>query len=726
MNRVLHRRLGRNLIAITLSLQILGIACVAPMYSAHARASDVDAGPATLKTAGSAATDLVVYGDALASGWESWSWDITANFANTSPARGSNSIAVIYNVDWAGLSLHAPSAIQSSEYQTITFWARSGAGMTTALLIATEDSSNASSNSVAISVPANAWQAFTITMAALGNPASFQRLDFKDDGSAAPAVPYSVYIDDVRLLAGTPTPPPPSGGITASVRIQAGGTITPVDSRLLGTNVATWSGDRFANATLRARTAASGVSVMRMPGGSWSNGYGWYSYEMRADQAGALPCGQACSWAARPTDFIDFMQATNKQGMWVVSINGTSKEAAAAVAFFNARITDTAVIGTDIKSTNWYTAGHWAQLRAAHGNPEPVGIKLWGVGNEVYGGLPASGGAQCAAWGWEDVWTCDGTEYASGVGSGASRHEGFIEMRNAMRAVDPTIQVGAIGVPVQSDWNNWGNEVISATGQVMDFYDIHQYAYFTAPGNMTDVLAQPFSPGAWSGIKADVQAASAAYAGGRQIPIGITEHGMFSSYTNDTNLWMTRVVDEFFIADSIGQMALNRYAMANVWMVNHSHYGFLADDTWERRPYYYAYVLWSKFGSQMLPVTSTLDAASQLSVYAGRDGAGRLTLLAINKTGGLITATVDTGVTLASAIVDGTTATSLSDISVLYNGVTEAALANDLSNAPSQAVPVNGRTVTRAFAPYSMTLLRMTVVSANTTPRAFVPKIMAP
>jgi hypothetical protein len=64
--------------------------------------------------------------------------------------------------------------------------------------------------------------------------------------------------------------------------------------------------------------------------------------------------------------------------------NATSKEAAALVAFFNGYVTDTRTISVHIKGTNWYIVGRWAALRAIGDNPQPIGIKFWEFGNEVY------------------------------------------------------------------------------------------------------------------------------------------------------------------------------------------------------------------------------------------------------------------------------------------------------------------------------------------------------
>ncbi|MEZ4716074.1 MAG: hypothetical protein R2851_08295 [Caldilineaceae bacterium] len=49
--------------------------------------------------------DLTVYADALAPGWEDWSWDSAVDLANAAPVySGAASIAVTYEAAWAGFS----------------------------------------------------------------------------------------------------------------------------------------------------------------------------------------------------------------------------------------------------------------------------------------------------------------------------------------------------------------------------------------------------------------------------------------------------------------------------------------------------------------------------------------------------------------------------------------------------------------------------------------------
>ncbi len=75
----------------------------------------------------STTTTHTVYADALAPGWNDWSWDSTRNFSNTTPVyAGTNSISVTYTAAWGGLYLnHAGVSTASSTH--IQFAIRSAA-----------------------------------------------------------------------------------------------------------------------------------------------------------------------------------------------------------------------------------------------------------------------------------------------------------------------------------------------------------------------------------------------------------------------------------------------------------------------------------------------------------------------------------------------------------------------------------------------------------------------
>ena len=492
----------------------------------------------------------------------------------------------------------------------------------------------------------------------------------------------------------------------AAITIDPSAQAIAIDAGILGTNLPAWINPaRFADPELHQLTAGAGVTLIRMPGGSWSNGYDWLSCEVDYDDI--------CAWASRPTDFVGYLQANKLAGMYTINQNGTAKEAAALVAFFNGTVDDDTEIGVDIRGRDWGTVREWATLRTQNGHPEPAYVKYWEIGNETYGGT-AESGVDCADWGWEEVWTCDGTEYVVGIGSGADRKQGYLEFRDAMRIVDPTIMVGAVGVPVQSDWSNWGNEVIAAAGDVMDFYIIHEYGYFDPPDSNAQVPAEPHET--WPQIMANIDTAFEQHADGRKVPIAVTEYNMFAVQELDNDQLMKRMVNALYLADTVGQMIANGVSWATQWNLingqafNGTDYGMIDADTFVRHPQYYAYTLWSHFGNEMLSVTNSLPAETTLSTYAGRIDENTLSLLAINKSDDLIASTIAIigDSTIESGEADVVQAKSLDAQTILYNGNAEPAV--DLADAPSTPLTDVGAQITYSFVPYSITLLRLNLV----------------
>ena len=417
-----------------------------------------------------------------------------------------------------------------------------------------------------------------------------------------------------------PLPLPPA---TVVVHDQQPG--TAFDRRLLGTNLPAWVGrPLLVDPAFVAATVASGATVIRMPGGSWSDSYEWLACENLTAE---------CLWdgAVRPQDYIGFLEATGAHGMWTINVNDTAQSAAALVAYFNGSVGDQRVIGVDRHGVDWQTVGTWAQLRTDHGHPQPAGVALWEIGNEVWG-AKASAEGDCASFGWEDAWTCDGRDYVSGDAD----HDGFVAMRSAMRAVDPSISVGAVGVIDQSSWGNWGHEVLDGAAGQMDFYVVHHYGFDRRP-SASGALHSPAA--AWSDAGAEVVQAVQAANPGADVPVAVTEYNLVSGQDLDDDALMTKAVNALYIADSIGQMAVNGMRLANQWNLingradNGTDYGML-DAASRAAPQYAALALWSRFGSTMVRVDG---ADRDLRVYASTstDGSGvrSIVVLAINLAG---------------------------------------------------------------------------------------------
>jgi alpha-L-arabinofuranosidase len=506
---------------------------------------------------------------------------------------------------------------------------------------------------------------------------------------------------------------------TYTFTIQVDKVITPVSRLMLGSNAPSWLGDaRYADATFRNRTKYSGVKTLRIPGGSWSNMYGWLSCEQRIFQVGkAYQCGGEgedwSSWITRPTDYINFLRVSKSQAVYILNVNATAQEAAALVAFFNGDPADTRIIGVDRYGQDWKTVGTWAQLRVDHGNTQPFYIRYWDFGNEVYGATQAAGGSGCESWGWENAWTCDGAQYINGDAS----HDGYLQVRTAMQAVDPTVLVGAVGIEDLTVYNNWTIKVFQQAGAVMDYLIVHPYTYGTPPPNTASgwaqVLASPRKT--WPAIHANLQTAFNTYAGGRQIPIAANEFNLVYSHDLDTQKMMRTAGNMLFISESIGQAISNKYFMFDQWSlsngcsyVTNSCYDMLmAENNFVRTPQYYAFSFWGRFGSQMLGLGSNITTA-KLSAYAGRVNAQTFTVLVINKTGTAINAKVNFSDHRAATGGNANVirAASLNATSVLYNNLTN--IPNNLAGIPPLSLPINAGVASYNFPPYSITLLQIT------------------
>ena len=490
-----------------------------------------------------------------------------------------------------------------------------------------------------------------------------------------------------------------SGAPDGTIVVDVAGTSIPFDHRLLGTNAPAWiSPTQLTDPSFHEKLIDMGTSVLRMPGGSWSNAYDWLACE--------TDTGCEWHWAARPSDFAELLAGTGAEGMWTVRINGTAEEAASLVAFFNGEVGDDTVIGVDREGEDWGTVGKWAALRAANGHPDPVRVALWEVGNEVFGARPEAG-PECASFGWEDVWTCDGNEYVLGNDD----HDGFLRFREEMLAVDPTIEVGAVGIGGdQGEWSAFGDKVIESTAGKIDFYVVHDYGFNSAAPS-EEVLDRPSRD--WPTTLDDAREALAAANPANTVPIAITEYNMFSFYDGDTDGMMAEAISAFYIADTIGQMALNGASMANLWNLlngessSGSDYGVFDAITGATNPTFFAIAMWSRFGDELL-LTRIGDDLADLHAYAGRAADGNLTLLVLNPTDQPMTSAIQLdGVSgPLTGTADVMSAPSLDAREVAFNGT--VLTSTDLfATTPTNIGEVAAGRFSFTFEPYSITLVSL-------------------
>jgi alpha-N-arabinofuranosidase len=220
------------------------------------------------------------------------------------------------------------------------------------------------------------------------------------------------------------------------------------------------------------KARAWNVPLLRWPGGNFVSHYHWRDGVGVPDRRPTRP---NYAWGGLEyntfgtVEFIHFCRLVGCQPHLVVNTGtGTAEEAAAWVEFCNG--------GPDTPM---------GKLRAKQGDVEPYGVRLWEVGNEIYG-----------AW-------------QGGYHGGEENACRFVEFSEAMRHVDPSIELIATGNPfdfvqlgVRFDRahadQHWHRTLIDMGGKDLDTISLHSLPIASDyPDGMSDeevyysILSQP-------------------------------------------------------------------------------------------------------------------------------------------------------------------------------------------------------------------------------------------
>jgi hypothetical protein len=235
------------------------------------------------------------------------------------------------------------------------------------------------------------------------------------------------------LLAATALAAPPAQVAYAAttpvkVTVNARAGLATVPATALGVNDAIWDTTLGTDAVADLLGQA-GVKMIRYPGGSYADIYHWETH--------TAPGG----YVAPNTDFDTFMASARRTGAEPMIIanygTGTADEAAGWVRYANVT--------------------------------KKYGAKYWTIGNENYGN-----GHYGSSWEADDHADKSPAQYAAEV----------IAYADAMKAVDPTIKVGAV-LTMPANWpdalvgggdvGSWNQVVLQAAGPHIDFVDVHWY-----------------------------------------------------------------------------------------------------------------------------------------------------------------------------------------------------------------------------------------------------------
>lgn len=566
-----------------------------------------------------AASDRVVYLDGLEPGWENWSWNTsTLDLCATVVVQQGSCAAMVDLADWGGLSFRRAD-FSTASLEVLTFYIHGGNSGEQQFQVYLHGSGGGGGSELPpISLNNPAYLEGGTVSAGVWKLVTIPLADLQGTNRLISRVTIQAigeqplfYVDDMRLT-GSGLPPVPF-----SVRVNATdvrGVITP---NMFGTNAAMWSGNLHQNNDVIAKLAPAGLTVMRFPGGSAADTYHWQEYE---------PGHAGNQWTTNSTEFVAFARAVGAEPMITVNFgSGSAAEAAAWVHYMNVQ-------------NNW-------------------DVKYWDIGNEIYGD-------------WENSWTHDATEYVLGD----ETHDGFNEFCAAMKAVDPTIQVGIVGTLDETEYNGWGPTVLQLASDCLDIYTIHRYPL--APGSHDYAALLADAPTAWPVIGSTVRQMIQSHALG--VELAVTE---YNSYYTLPEVLAVQTVNMLFLADTLGQIIEQGALYANQWDIlngstdNNSRYGLLLEGMGNyRQPSYYVYPLWRRAGDQRLaPPITNRNPMTELTAYASRHtDTGNVTLLLVNKSE-TITGTISLENFQAQGRVEAYVAqgSDLSDAAVAYNGSEE-------------------------------------------------------
>jgi len=548
--------------------------------------------------------DMLIYSDRFNNGWgDGWSW-LTPRYATNNPVyAGTNSMALVPSVPYVVWLLKPYTTVDATLYTNLTFWINGGA--TGGQNISVYGELNGSSSGLpSVSVTVPTNSWKQVIISLASLGVNKTNLTGIGFNNGASTTPF--FIDDMRLIAA----PKPA---TVHVSVNANQTVRTVSGRVFAINTGGGDGDLNTPAT-KAILNDIGNTCLRWPGGSYGD---IYHYANEPWDTGATSPRTAGSFSK---DFIALATNTHSQAFIIVNYGtSTPEEAAYGVRMFNV--------------TN-------------HSN-----FKYWEVGNEINGT-------------WEPDYNTNAPFKAHDPWTYAMR---FTNYYAQMKAVDPTIKIGAVIEPTEDGYANYTNHPVvnPRTGvthngwtAVMlaymrsnnctpDFVIEHNYG--PAAGDTQDLLY----PKAWVPDAAALRQMLNDYLGNAatNVTLEVTESGTGGDRQN------VSLPGGLFYADSIGQILQTEFNSRVWWDLRNGHgtvdnpdpafYGWrtnangsvLSDGgivyglggVGNVYPTYYCAKLMPQFAKDGDTVVRATSDYPLLATYAVRRTNGTLTLLVINK-----------------------------------------------------------------------------------------------
>lgn len=399
---------------------------------------------------------------------------------------------------------------------------------------------------------------------------------------------------------------------TVTVTLTAD-TLGKISKYVFGNAIAVWMGNNTGNTTFVKNTQALNPSLIRFPGGSWSNIFFWNGKPTDVPDSiydgttGKMGLFYAISgkndWPTTTDNYYKLRQQTGSQGLITVNYSyaryGLSNNPVAQAA---------------------HLAAQWVRYDKGR-------TKFWEVGNE-------NGGP------WEAGWMIDTNRNKDGqpkIITGQLYGQHFKVFADSMRAaaaqVNATIYIGAqvLHYDGTTSWNavdkTWNAGVLSEVGDAADFYVMHNYFGNDAnAANLLSVAATEPKKNI-SFIQQDIVNKKAF-----PKPVAVTEYNMNSNSANTT--MGHSFINGMQATILFNELIKNNFGLGARWLLSSGADGmfYQGDNSslmWQARPdFYYAYYQQKFTGDHAIAASST---NTNILAYASRFASGETGVVIVNK-----------------------------------------------------------------------------------------------
>lgn len=316
-----------------------------------------------------------------------------------------------------------------------------------------------------------------------------------------------------------------------------------------------------------------GPTMYRYPGGDGTHNYDW--------KKSIGPVADRPDLTFGLDEFMEYCRLSKAEVMMTVSdYTGTAQDAADLVEYLNAPATP---------------AHPWAQKRAQNGHPAPYGVKYFEMGNETdHGNHMMKPFRKFSAQ--------DYTDY-------------FNSYSQKMRAIDPTIKMGALMYTAGVPEDPWNDVVLTGTRGRADFIIIHKYGVGVNSQDQTLTAAPDLMMRA---CMANAEQFDAMFKGynekilrltGKKLPLALTEYNaLFIQKPDDKPLPYRFTLGAALFSSDFLRLLMEPKTNAfnaDYWQLTRGYWGIMSAKRGgvgvDKQAAYYLFQLWNKhFGTELV------------------------------------------------------------------------------------------------------------------------------